>query len=43
MRIHDFEEEVVRLKKSLSEAGFDDPHKSRRDQATFRASLDKAY
>ena len=42
-KIRDLEEEIKRLKTSLSEAIFADPEKIRRDVATVRASLETEY
>ena len=42
-RIHDLQEEVVGLKKSLSEAASDDLEKTCRDHVMVRESLEKEY
>ena len=42
-RNHNLENEIERLKTSVSEAVSSDPEKSRRDQTAFRASLEKQY
>ena len=42
-RIHDLENEIERLKTSLSKSVSSDPEKSRHDQTAARASLEKQY